>query len=30
MAARAADLGGTFSLDPGAAGGTALTWRVPI
>jgi signal transduction histidine kinase len=30
MAARAADLGGTFSLESGAAGGTALTWRAPI
>jgi hypothetical protein len=30
MAARAADLGGPFDLAPGPAGGTVLTWRVPI
>jgi signal transduction histidine kinase len=27
---RAADLGGTFSADPGPAGGTVVTWRVPL
>jgi len=30
MAARAADLGGTFDLAAGPDGGTVLTWRVPI
>jgi signal transduction histidine kinase len=30
MRARARDLGGTFDLAPGPAGGTVLTWRVPI
>jgi signal transduction histidine kinase len=30
MAARAADLGGSFDLRPGPAGGTVLTWRVPL
>jgi signal transduction histidine kinase len=30
MAARAADLGGTFDLSAGPTGGTVLTWRVPI
>jgi len=30
MAARAADLGGSFELAAGPAGGTVLTWRVPL
>jgi signal transduction histidine kinase len=30
MAARAADLGGSFDLAAGPAGGTVLTWRVPL
>jgi signal transduction histidine kinase len=30
MAARAADLGGTFDLSAGPTGGTVLTWRVPV
>jgi signal transduction histidine kinase len=30
MAERAHDLGGTFTVEPGAGGGTVLAWRVPI
>jgi signal transduction histidine kinase len=30
MAARAAELGGAFTLEPGDPGGTSLTWRVPV
>ena len=30
MAARAADLGCSFDLTAGPAGGTVLTWRVPL
>jgi signal transduction histidine kinase len=28
--ARAADLGGTASVEPGPSGGTVVTWRVPL
>jgi signal transduction histidine kinase len=27
---RARDLGGAFTVGPGAAGGTELRWRVPL
>jgi signal transduction histidine kinase len=30
MGERAQDLGGTFVIGPGAAGGTVMTWRVPL
>lgn len=30
MAARARQLGGEFTFGPGGAGGTTLTWRVPL
>ena len=30
MGERAGDLGGTFTIGPGPAGGTEVTWRVPI
>ncbi|MEU5882384.1 GAF domain-containing protein [Spirillospora sp. NPDC047279] len=30
MEARAADLGGTFSIGPREGGGTVLTWQVPL
>jgi signal transduction histidine kinase len=30
MGERAHDLGGTFEVGPGSAGGTLVRWRVPI
>jgi signal transduction histidine kinase len=30
MRVRAADLGGVFTIETGTAGGTVLTWRVPV
>jgi signal transduction histidine kinase len=30
MGERAQDLGGTFEIGPGPAGGTVVTWRVPL
>jgi signal transduction histidine kinase len=30
MGERAGDLGGTFEIGPGAAGGTLVMWRVPL
>jgi signal transduction histidine kinase len=30
MATRAERLGGEFRIEPGAAGGTRLTWRLPL
>jgi signal transduction histidine kinase len=30
MGERAHDLGGTFEVGPGEAGGTTVLWKVPI
>jgi hypothetical protein len=30
MVARATDLGGTASIGAGPAGGTVVTWQVPV